>query len=329
MLKILKVVKSLFNEKVFTDYITIKDGYAYGLCEDIKIMFPCNIPFDCLVPAKLLFLALSEMKKEYVAVLDGSKITFTEAETGLSYTIDDVRPYEEMSLVFPHYITDSIHCNDLPIFSKMMKYAEEYITAKGLPYVSDSVLLNGDRITFTDCKTIIQAIECANFGNISIKLKTVNLFNKLNKFKIVKYGNVGNELLIGYENGLYIALPTCSDEVVKSKYNEMCKVLGSRQLNNYFQLPDLSILGLKKLYNNKLLENLTLTNNRLVGTNLSINFEEYPDIVFNNEFRIKAPLKTFKLIVEEANYVACDETLICFINKDNNLFGISGQIQDD
>lgn len=329
MLKILKVVKSLFNEKVFTDFITIKDGYAYGLCEDIKIMFPCNIPFDCLVSAKLLFLTLSEMKKEYVAVLDGSKITFTEAETGLIYTIDDVRPYKEMSLVFPYYSIDSVHCDDLPIFSKMMKYSEEYITAKGLPYMSDSVLLNGNRITFTDCKNIIQGIEYANFGNISIKLKTVELFNKLNKFKIVKYNNVGNELLISYENGLSVALPTYNGEVVQYNYNKICSVLGSLQLNNYFQLPNLSILGLKKLYSNKILENLTLTNNSLVGTNLSINFEEYPDIVFDNEFSIKVPLKIFKLMVEEANYVACDERVICFINKDNNLFGILGQIQDD
>ena len=329
MLKILKLCRTLFSEKVFGKECLIYNNTLYGLHSDLSIELECNIPFNCYVSIDLLIQVFEKLKGEYSAVFENNVITFTEHSTGLIYTIEQVRPVEILPILPTFDPSATFKQNPLVIFKTLAKESENYIKTSGDPLMCDSLLVSNNYVAFTDKKVIVMGVE--NFGdNVSFALgiKQVRYLNKFLKCEISEYLVDSDNLIIIYENGLKLFLPITTTGVIESNVGNFKKVMLHHGSTDWITLPDFKAIKINSLLLRSL-DFIRLSNETIESKDFKINFSEYDEINFDKIFSMKVPINCFKLLITLSNHISVKNNLVSFINNSSTIFGIVSLIKDD
>ena len=329
MLKILKLCRTLFSEKVFGKECLIYNNRLYGLHSDLSIELECNIPFNCYVSIDLLIQVFEKLKGEYSAVFENNVITFTEHSTGLIYTIEQVRPVEILPILPTFDPSATFKQNPLVIFKTLAKESEHYIKTSGDVLMCDSVLVADNYVTFTDKKVIVAGVE--DFGkevSFALGVKQVRYLNKFIKYEIKEYLITDEVLIIIYENGLKLFLPITTSGVIERNVGKMKKVMLHHGSTDWITLPDFKAIKINSLLLRSL-DFIRLSNETIESKDFKINFSEYDEINFDKIFSMKVPINCFKLLITLSNHISVKNNVVSFINNSSTIFGMVSLIKDD
>ena len=264
MIDALKFCKTLFVDKIFGENCLIYENKLYGVHNEISIEIDCEIPFNCWVSFKLLSEILEKIKGKYVAVFENGTIIFTEIDTGIIYTIENVKPVTLTPALpnldaFANYVQ-----SDLEIFKTIAKEAERYLKTTGEDLFTDSLLIGQNFICATDKNIILMGIEPLLKDEFAINIKQVQHLNKFNRCSLIEYYTSETELVLIHENGLRVFLPIKRHEIVGNNLNRVYKVAMSRYSKNWVEIPDFKSIKINALLANKKLTYLKLTNEYLM-----------------------------------------------------------------
>lgn len=330
MLQVLKLCKTLFNEKVFSKDCLIYNNCIYGLHSDLSIQLDCDIPFNCYVSIDSLIPVFEKLKGEYSAVFENNVITFTEHNTGLIYTIEGVKQVEILPTLPTIDQFNPRGQTPLLVFKTLAKESENYIKTSGDPLICDSLLVSNNHVAFTDKKVIVMGVE--NFGNnvsFALGIKQVRYLNKFLKCEIAEYLISSDNLILIYENGLKLFLPIVRTDVINENMEKLKGVLRRCESSDWIALPDFKSIKINTLLANKRLDFICLTNETIENKYLKINFNEYEEINFDKVFKMKVLINCFKLILTLSNYISVKNNFVSFINSNSTIFGAMGTISDD
>ena len=330
MLKLLKLCRTLFSEKIFGKECLIYNNTLYGLHSDLSIELECNIPFNCYVSIDLLIQVFEKLKGEYSAVFENNVITFTEHTTGLIYTVEQVRPVEILPILPTFDPSAAFKQNPLVIFKTLAKESEHYIKTSGDALICDSVLVADNYVMFTDKKVIVAGVE--DFGkdvSFALGIKQVRYLNKFIKYEIKEYLITDELLIIIYENGLKLFLPITITGVIESNVGKMKKVMLHNGSTDWITLPDFTPIKINSLLLNRSLDFIRLSNETIESKDFKINFSEYNEINFDKNFSMKLPINCFKLLITLSNHISVKNNVVSFINNSSTIFGVGILIKDD